>query len=191
MLKNSKTAYGLIAILIHWLMAITIFFMFGLGLYMVELTYYDSWYKGSLDLHKSLGLTLFFVYLIRVIWRFINVSPEPPLKPKGSKPGPKWEHQAAHFMHMGLYIMLLLLFITGYLISTADGRGIAIFGFFDIPGFGSFIDNQEDLAGDVHEILAFTLIAMVVLHALAALKHQFIDKDGILMRMIKPHKDTY
>ena len=58
MFKNSKTSYGVVAIFLHWLMALTVFGLFGLGLYMVELTYYDSWYKGSLDLHKSIGLSL-------------------------------------------------------------------------------------------------------------------------------------
>lgn len=181
MIKNSKTSYGLIAIILHWLMAIAVFFLFGLGLYMVELTYYDAWYKGSLELHKSLGITLFFVYLLRVIWRFINVSPQPPA-------GTKWEQRAAHYMHIGLYLMMICLFITGYLISTADGRGISVFGLFQVPGFGSFVDNQADLAGEIHEILAYTLIAMVALHALAALKHQFINKDGVLLRMLKPGK---
>ena len=183
MLKNSKAGYGLIAIIIHWFMAITILYTFGLGLYMVDLTYYDSWYKGSLDLHKSLGLTLFFVYLIRIIWRFVNVSPE-------SAAGPKWEQRAAHVMHIGLYVMMVCLFITGYLISTADGRSISVFGLLDVPGLGSIIDNQEDIAGEIHEILAFILIGMVILHVLAALKHQFINKDGILMRMVKPQNQV-
>ena len=65
MFKNSPASYGLIAIILHWLMALTIFGLFGLGLYMVELTYYDSWYKGlQLDLHKSIGLTLAAVFLL-------------------------------------------------------------------------------------------------------------------------------
>jgi cytochrome b561 len=179
MLKNTESGYGLVAIVIHWLMAIAIFFLFGLGLYMVDLTYYDSWYKGSLDLHKSLGLTVFFVYLIRIAWKLSNKKPSP-------AEGPKWEINLAHWMHLGLYLVMLCLFVTGYLISTADGRSIAVFGLFDVPGFGRFIENQEDIAGEIHEILAFSLIAMVALHALAAMKHQFIDKDGILIRMIKP-----
>lgn len=179
MLKNTEVGYGLVAIILHWLMAITLFFLFGLGLYMVDLTYYDSWYKGSLDLHKSLGLSLFFVYLIRIAWKFVNITPNPP-------EDEEWKNRVAHFMHIALYIVMMCLFITGYLISTADGRSIAIFNLIEIPGFGSFVENQEDVAGEIHEILAFTLMGLVALHALAALKHQLVDKDGVLMRMIKP-----
>jgi len=61
MLKNTNSGYGWVAILLHWLMAIGSFVTFGLGLYMIALTYYDTWYKGSLDLHRSIGLTLMFV----------------------------------------------------------------------------------------------------------------------------------
>ena len=74
--------------------------------------------------------------------------------------------------------------ISGYLISTADGRGIEVFDFFVIPALGSIIENQEDLAGLVHKWLAYLLVSLATLHALAALKHHFIDKDNTLNRII-------
>lgn len=74
--------------------------------------------------------------------------------------------------------------ITGYLISTADGRGIEIFEFITIPAYGAIIENQEDIAGLVHKWLAYSLIMLAILHALAALKHHLIDKDNTLNRMI-------
>lgn len=74
--------------------------------------------------------------------------------------------------------------ISGYLISTADERPIEVFGWFSVPSFGSFIDNQEDIAGTIHEWLAYVLIALASVHALAALKHHFIDKDNTLKRML-------
>ena len=74
--------------------------------------------------------------------------------------------------------------ITGYLISTADGRGIEVFELITIPAYGAIIENQEDIAGLVHKWLAYLLIALASLHALAALKHHFIDKDNTLNRMI-------
>ena len=73
--------------------------------------------------------------------------------------------------------------LSGYLISTADGRAIEVFSWFEVPATLSDIDGQEDIAGDIHEILAWTLIVLVALHALAALKHHFIDKDTTLKRM--------
>ena len=74
--------------------------------------------------------------------------------------------------------------ITGYLISTADGRALEVFNWFSIPATISGIEHQEDIAGDIHEILAFSLIAIVVLHAAGAIKHHVIDKDNTLKRML-------
>ena len=76
------------------------------------------------------------------------------------------------------------MFLSGYLISTADGRGIEVFNWFEVPGLGSFIENQEDLAGQVHEYAAYILIGLSSLHALAALKHHFMNKDNTLKKML-------
>jgi cytochrome b561 len=175
--KNSSKSYGLVSILLHWLMALLIFFMFGLGLYMVELTYYDAWYKGSLDLHKSLGITLLVLWFIRLTWKSINIQPNP-------LPGAKWEQFIAHCMHWLLYLVMFLLMLTGYLISTAKGEPIAVFDLFSFPALPIAMAEQEDIAGEVHTILAWLLITMASLHLLGALKHQLINKDGGLIRML-------
>lgn len=180
MVKNSTTAYGWIAIALHWLMAIGIFFLFGLGLYMVELTYYDSWYRGSLDLHKSIGVLLFLLWFGRVIWRVINPAP--------AITGTVLEKKAAHGVHLVLYAVMILLMVTGYLISTADGRGIEFFGLVEIPAIPFSIENQEDIAGEIHWYLAWGLMLVIGVHALAALKHQFVNKDGTLSKMISPNR---
>jgi cytochrome b561 len=80
---------------------------------------------------------------------------------------------------------MLLLMLSGYLISTADGRAIIVFDLIHIPALPWSIDRQEDIAGEIHNLLAWALIAMAVLHALAALKHHFINKDHSLVRMLK------
>lgn len=147
---------------------------------MVELTYYDAWYKGSLDLHKSLGLISLFALIFRISWRFINPSP-------AGLPGPRWEKLSAHYMHLGLYALLFILMISGYLISTADGRAIGVFELIYVPALPWGIENQEDIVGELHEILAWLLILMVAVHALAALKHQLINKDNGLGRILKSH----
>jgi cytochrome b561 len=182
MVKNSKSSYGWVAIALHWLMALIVFFLFGLGLYMVELTYYDTWYKGSLDLHKSVGVTLMFAWVCRVIWRGFNTSPY--------ISGTALEKKAAHYMHLLLYCVMFALMTMGYLISTADGRGVDVFGFFEIPALPISIENQEDIAGDIHWGLAWSLILMVSLHVLAAIKHQLLNKDGTLMKMIRPKVES-
>jgi cytochrome b561 len=181
MIKNTSSAYGLIAIFLHWLMALGVFFMFGLGLYMVELNYYDAWYKGAPDLHKSIGIVLFLVYCIRLIWRMVNVSP---VFPQAKNQFEKFEHLAAHTAHWLLYLMLILLMCSGYLISTADGRGIWIFELVEVPAVTALIENQEDIAGEIHFILAWCLIGLVAVHAAAAFKHHFINKDDTLKKML-------
>ncbi|KXO09040.1 Cytochrome B561 [Moritella sp. JT01] len=180
MLKNTKTAYGWISILLHWVMALTIFGMFGLGLYMVELTYYDAWYKGSLDLHKSIGILLLGLLLVRTVWRWINISPD-----SADEHASKFEITSAHLVHLGLYLLMFTLMISGYLISTADGRGINVFEFFTVPAIPFSVDNQEDIAGEIHEILAWVLIVLAGVHAIAAIKHHFINKNKTLVRMLK------
>lgn len=179
-LKNTNTSYGWIAICLHWIVAVVVFAMFGLGLYMVELTYYDAWYKGSLDLHKSTGLTLAALVLARFVWKLLNPTP----KGLSTKP---LENLAGHLAHLALYIIMAALFISGYLISTAEGQGIEVFGLFSVPATLTG-DNQEDIVGDIHNWLAWGLIGLVTLHALAALKHHFINKDGTLLRMFRPQK---
>lgn len=180
-LKNTVLTYGIIAIFLHWLMALGVLFLFGLGLYMVELSYYDAWYKGSLDLHKSIGVSLFILLCVRIIWRLINISPA--MQAAHTK-FEKFEQGAAHWMHLLLYLMMVLLMCSGYLISSADGRGISVFDFFEVPAITALIENQEDLAGEVHLILAWCLIGLVAIHSLAAIKHHFINKDDTFKKMM-------
>ena len=183
-LHNTRATYGYISIFFHWLSAVTIFGLFGLGYYMVELTYYSPWYKTAPDLHKSIGLIFFAVMLLRVIWRFKQVTPDH-LASHSSL-----EKKASKVTHVTLYVLIFIIMIMGYLISTADGRGIEIFEMITIPALGAIIENQADVAGFIHKWLAYLLIGLASLHALAALKHHFIDKDDTLNRMIgKRHKN--
>jgi cytochrome b561 len=91
---------------------------------------------------------------------------------------------AAKIAHALLYLLLLITLISGYLISTADGRAIELFNLINIPALPFAIDNQEDLAGLIHFIVATILISLAAIHAIAALKHHFIDKDITLKRML-------
>lgn len=178
MLKNTVDSYGWVAIVLHWLVALAVFGMFGLGLYMVELTYYDAWYRGSLETHKAVGILLALVVLARLVWRLCNP------RPRGLSRQP-WENLAADLMHWVLYGLLVAVFVSGYLISTADGRSIDVFGLFQVPATLT-VEHQEDIAGEVHEILVWSLIVLTVLHALAALRHHFVNRDRSLRRMIRP-----
>jgi cytochrome b561 len=177
-MNNTQTYYGYISMFFHWLSALAIIMLFALGYYMVDLGYYDQWYNEAPKLHESIGILLFIFMLCRVIWRYIQ------LKPAHLASHSNLERKAGKFIHSALYLLIFIIMISGYLISTADDRGIDVFELFVIPGLGSFIENQEDLAGLVHKWLAYLLITLSLLHALAALKHHFIDQDNTLNRMI-------
>jgi len=180
--RNSTSHYGLVSILMHWLVALAVFGLFGLGYWMVGLDYYSGWYKTAPDLHKSIGLVLFAVMLLRVLWRW--VSPAPASLPNHGR----MTRLASKLGHGFLYLGLFVLMISGYLISTADGRGIEVFGLFEVPASLTSIPDQEDVAGLVHEYLAWALVIFAGVHALAALKHHFIDKDNVLNSMTKQAK---
>jgi len=175
-LVNSENSYGWVSIVMHWLMAVVIFVMFGLGIWMRTLGYYDSWYHAAPELHKSTGMILLLLLLFRWLWRLSNVRPV--------LLGGAWEKIIALSVHRLHYILLFALMLTGYLIPTAEGVGIDIFGCFTVPAFFSFNKETTDFIGVMHRYLAWTAIALACLHAAAALKHHVIDKDHTLMRML-------
>ncbi|RTR39102.1 cytochrome b [Shewanella canadensis] len=179
MFRNTANSYGKIAILIHWVSALAVIGLFVVGFWMVDLTYYSTWYKTAPHLHKSFGVLLFMLTLFRLVWRQLNPTPASDLDHKA------WEKRAGKLAHSAIYLLLLLIMFSGYLISTADSRGIWVFEWFELPGFGAFIDDQADIAGLVHQYAAYSLVGLALIHALGALKHHFIDKDSTLLRMVK------
>ncbi|CCQ11559.1 Cytochrome B561 [Pseudoalteromonas luteoviolacea B = ATCC 29581] len=175
-MKNTTHTYGWVAIALHWVSAVVVIGLFACGWWMVDLNYYSDWYKTAPFLHKSTGVLLFGLILFRLMWKVTNVSP--------SKIGNALEKRVASIAHAILYLLLLLICITGYLISTADGRGIEVFSWFTLPSFGAWFDKQADIAGLVHQYAAYALMGLVLLHVIAALKHHFINKDNTLKRML-------
>ncbi|WP_286262730.1 cytochrome b [Thalassotalea atypica] len=178
MLKDSHNKYGLISKSIHWLSALVVFVLFGVGLWMVELTYYSEWYKTAPHWHKSIGVLLLIATVIRFTWKMFSVSPQ-----TIEAHSPKVQRSSA-MVHYLLYLLMMLLMLSGYLISTADGRSIEVFNWFELASLGELITDQEDVAGLIHEYTAYCLIGLTALHALAAIKHHVIDKDDTLKRML-------
>lgn len=175
---SAPGAYSHFTILLHWLVTFAVYGMFALGLWMVTLGYYDGWYHQAPEIHKSIGILLFIVMIVRVLWRFIS-PPPPPLS--SYSPLVRISAVVAHLL---LYTLLFAIFISGYLISTADGDPISVFGWFTVPATLAGSGEQADLAGDIHLWLAWTVVIISVLHGLAALKHHFIDRDITLKRML-------
>ncbi len=175
-MRNTATSYGWVAIGIHWLMAAVIFGMFGLGLWMRTLGYYDYWYHAAPALHKSIGILLLLLLLVRWFWRLSNTRP--------NLMGNIWEQTIALFVHRLHYLLLFALMITGYLIPTAEGVGIDVFDGFTVPAVATFSKETTDLIGTMHRYLAWTAILLAGIHAAAALKHHLIDNDHTLLRML-------
>lgn len=177
--RNSNKGYGLTAIAIHWIFALAFIGLFGTGIYMVELTYYDSLYKTLPDLHRSTGVVLAGLLFYRLIWRATSTQPEPEPTLKN------YEILGAELVHWALYLLPLAIMISGYLITTADGSSIDVFGIFEMPAILPAQKGREDIAGDIHFYLAYATIGIVLLHTLAALKHHFLDHDKTLIKMFK------
>lgn len=175
---NTREAYGVISIGLHWLIALLVIGLFLLGLYMTSLDYYDPWYQAAPDVHRSLGIIMLALLLFRLLWRLITPLPEP----VGNDP--RILQRMAELIHGSLYLLLFAIAVSGYLITTADGRGIEVFGWFTLPALLPVFDNMEDVAGEVHWLLAIVMMVLVGIHSLAALKHHFIDRDATLMRML-------
>ncbi|MFC3608322.1 cytochrome b [Stutzerimonas tarimensis] len=174
---NSEGRYGLTSIILHWSIAVAFLGLFALGYWMVGLNYYSDWYQTAPHWHKSVGMLLFALMLLRLLWRLLSTGPAP-------LPAPPGIRLLTRAVHGGLYLGLFALMISGYLISTANGRPVSVFGWFEVPALVSGLPGQADLAGSIHEILAWALLLLVGLHALAALKHHFIDRDPTLVRML-------
>ncbi len=176
--RNESDEYGWIAIALHWIAAIVIVGLFALGLWMTDLRYTDPWYNRAPDIHKSVGVLLIALIAFRLLWRWTN-----PL-PAFEAGMPAWERLAARGAHVLMYLLMVVVLASGYLIPTADGTWISVFGWFSTPPVVLGIERQEDLAGWVHYWSAWALIALAAVHTLAALKHHFLERDRTLKKML-------
>lgn len=176
--RNDPHQYGLGSKLLHWLIAVLMIAMLALGAWMVNLSYYDPWYHDALKLHKSLGISLGSVVLIELIWLLISTNPAPQTSLTSFKVF------ASRRVHHLLLFAMVVLPVTGYLISSSEAAAIEVFHLFSLPALWQISDDLLDLSIALHYYLAYLILALVVLHATAALKHQYIDHKGTLKRML-------
>lgn len=174
MSTNAPTTYGAISRFNHWITAAVMIGMIAFGLYLDDLPRES---KGALmGLHKSIGFTFLFFALWRVIMRVAQGFP-PAL---GNMP--KWQEMAAKAMHWALLAAILLMPVSGMLMSLYGDHAINVFGLFTIPGQGK-VEAIGGPAHLIHGLLGKVLIALIILHVIAALKHHIFDKDATLARM--------
>lgn len=175
--SSTKQNYGLVFIVLHWTTAAIVFSLFALGVWMRSLNYIHPWYNRAPHLHESFGLLLFAILVFRASWAALASKPEP-------VPMPAWERLAASAVQKSLYILLFAVTISGYLIAAADGKPIDLFNFASVPALVTGLEHQEDKAGAAHYYLAYFTVGLAGMHALAALKHHFIDRDRTLLSML-------
>lgn len=174
LIKNTETRYGMVAILLHWIIAILLIGLLALGIYMVALPI--SLEKLKLyGWHKEYGILALFLFFIRLLWRWMNITPRLAL--------PLLEKIAARLVHWSFYGFMLAMPITGWLITSAAGLPVSFFGWFVLPDLISPNENSMILFQEIHKWLGYGLIATIILHVSAALKHHFINKDDILRRI--------
>lgn len=177
-LRNTQNGYGAIARALHWWMAAIMIGLIVLGLYMTAQPDGDPKWR-LYDLHKSFGALVFLLALGRLVWR--HVSPPPPM-PDTMKP---IEKLAAHAGHLLLYAAMFALPVTGYLDSAFGGYHLSFFGLFDVPMVFEKDENLLFYSATAHSLIGYALAALVAAHLGAALKHHFVKRDGVLLRMLR------
>lgn len=178
MLRSTATQYSSVTRILHWTVALLIIVLIWLGWWMVDLSYYDRWYNRSLELHKSLGMAALAIAAVKIAWVAYDGKPGFP------QTVTRWESAAATAVHHLFYLLMLLIPVTGYVISTSAGDGISIFDMFEVPAVLPESETLRDFAIELHFWLAYAAGALALVHALAAFKHQFVDRDGTLRRML-------
>lgn len=172
--------YTSVAIALHWLLALALVGVFCAGLYMSGLPFSPQKLK-MFNWHKWMGITILFLSALRLIWRLTHRPP--PLSQRVQLAMPAWQRVAHHATHGLLYVLFFAVPLMGWAYSSAAGFPIVWFGVLPLPDLLPVDKALAESIKPLHGLAAFTLAALVLLHVAAALKHQFIDRDGLLARM--------
>lgn len=170
-------SYDPVAKGLHWIMAALLIGVFGLGLYMQGLPFSPEKLK-LYSWHKWAGICILGLVTLRLIWRLTHRPPRLPVKMPG------WQKFAAHTGHLGLYLLMFAIPVSGWLMSSAKGVPTVLFGLWPLPDLVVRDRALGDALQSLHWYLNVSLALVVVTHVVAALKHHFLDKDDILRRML-------
>jgi cytochrome b561 len=176
-MTDDRPRYGVVAIALHWLVVALIIASWALGLYMVDLLLspqklkYISW-------HKWLGVTIFLIALYRVAWRAAHPAPPPP------DLMPSWQRVAMGVSHLLLYLLVIVIPLTGWLFSSASGVPTVYLGWVQLPDLVAQDKLFAETLRQAHVSLNAMLFVIVCIHVAAALKHHFFDRDDVLVRML-------
>jgi cytochrome b561 len=169
------------AMLLHWVLGLALIGMFGLGLYMTGLPFSPQRLK-LYNWHKWAGVAILALSVLRLLWRVTHRPPA--LAREMEQAMPAWQKLAHHATHHLLYALFFAVPLIGWAYSSAAGFPIVFLGLWQLPDFVPVSKELAEAIKPWHEISAFAMAALVLLHVAAALKHQFIDRDGLLQRML-------
>jgi cytochrome b561 len=176
--KNTAQRWGTPSRLFHWVIVALIITQFVLASIAEDLPLGMA-KLATLARHKSVGITILALALLRLLWRLYNRN-SPPL-PSNLKPYQRW---LGHLVHYGLYLLLFAMPLSGWMMSSAKNYPVSWFGVFTLPNLVQPDEGLFELLKSTHEVLAGALLAFATLHVLAALYHHFMKKDDVLRRML-------
>jgi cytochrome b561 len=168
--------YTRTAMALHWLLALLIVGNLALGIYMHELPFSMTRLK-LYNWHKWAGVVILALSAARLLWRLAHAPP-------ADLPMPAWQSRAAHAAHMALYGLFFAVPLAGWAYSSAAGFPIVLFAVLPLPDFVPVQRELSEVLKQVHATLAMALAAVVVVHVAGAVKHHWIDRDGLLQRML-------
>lgn len=178
---HAPARYTATAKLLHWILALALIAAIGLGLYMVSLSFSPQRLK-LYNWHKWLGVSILALSLLRLGWRLANKPPALPAAMAAKMPA--WQHKAHHGTHHALYALFFLVPLLGWAYSSAAGFPIVFLGLVPLPDWVPVSPALAETIKPLHQWSAYALAGLIVLHIAAALKHQLIDRDGLLLRML-------
>ncbi|HET6554148.1 MAG TPA: cytochrome b [Dyella sp.] len=175
-LRSTDRRWGSVAKFFHWTTALLII---GNGIFGLLMDLADTPMQkiGWLALHKSIGLTVLALFLLRLLWRMGDRRP-------AEDPAPRWQQLAAHTVHGVLYLLILALPLSGWWFNSIAGKPLQFFKMFNLPALVAANHDQRHVAHGVHEYLFWFLVLVLVLHVAGALKHHLVDRDNTLLRML-------
>ncbi len=183
--ENTRTRFGVIAQSFHWIIAALIVLQFVLGPIPDDLPPgqqimipFGLDKLGVLLRHRSFGMTVLMLVVLRTLWRLRSPPPDLPA------PMTKAERTLARISHIAFYVLIFSMPLTGWMMSTADGDSVSWFGLFTWPSLVGKNQQAYEFLRDAHHFLGRALFFLTLLHIVAALKHQFWNKDGVLARML-------
>ena len=175
-IENTPSQYGLISKLFHWILALLLIGMVPFGIYL-ENTEFSPEKVKLIGLHKSTGMLILALVVLRLAWRLRSTIPAPVAMPQ-------WQERAASVVHVVLYLSMFALPITGWMYSSIAGFPVNVYGLFTLPNLLPKNENLVDLFHSIHGFFGDVLIVAFVLHLGGALYHHFMMKDTVLKRML-------